>query len=481
VEAAGNIFFDISDVNFSITPAANIPVVTLDSTSLTGENCGVGNGAIDPDETVSVSFALKNIGTLSTTNLVVTLLAGNGVVSPSAAQTYGALAANGPAVSRTFSFTASGSCGGTISPVLQLQDGTNNMGTLSVTFPLGEVTISSTTNSNTTSISIPNSGKANHYPSTITVSGVSGTVTKATVSLLNFSHTYPDDLEILLVGPDSQSTMLMARAGGGTSISGVNLTFDDSASSAVPQSSSISSGTYLPSDYSGGSSLVSPAPAAPYGGPGMSVFNGGNPNGTWSLYILDIANPDRGSVAGGWKLTLSTSVTNCCENVNHAPVLSAISNRTVYAGIPLVFTNSASDADPLDVLSFSFVTSASGAQLNPTNGIFNWTPATNQSGTNHFSIQVTDNGSPNLSDTKNFYVLVALAPSIQNVTENDGQVTLTWNAIANHVYRIQYKNDLNDADWIDLPGDVTADSTTASKTDSSASGAERFYRILVLN
>ena len=74
------------------------------------------NNAIDPNETVTVLFALKNVGAANTTNLVVTLLPTNGVTAPSGPQTYGVLVAGGAAVSQPFTFTALGTCGGTISP-----------------------------------------------------------------------------------------------------------------------------------------------------------------------------------------------------------------------------------------------------------------------------------------------------------------------------------------------------------------------------
>jgi len=60
------------------------PVVVLDSTSLVVEGCTPTNNAIDPGETVTMLFSLKNTGLGNTTNLVVTLLQTNGVVSPSA-------------------------------------------------------------------------------------------------------------------------------------------------------------------------------------------------------------------------------------------------------------------------------------------------------------------------------------------------------------------------------------------------------------
>jgi hypothetical protein len=57
-----------------------------------------------------------------------------------------------------------------------------------------------------------------------------------------------------------------------------------------------------------------PAPAGPYPDPQLlSVFNGLNPNGTWSLYVLDDTGFDVGSLTGGWSLTVTVSQSTCCS------------------------------------------------------------------------------------------------------------------------------------------------------------------------
>jgi hypothetical protein len=59
-----------------------------------------------------------------------------------------------------------------------------------------------------------------------------------------------------------------------------------------------------------------------------------------------------------------------------------------------------------------------------------------------------------------------------------GNVQLTWDSEPGRIYRVQFKNNLDDADWIDLPGDVTAAGPTAAKSDPTLGANEqRFYRI----
>jgi hypothetical protein len=107
--------------------------------SLVSESCSPTNGAIDPRETVSVSFALHNFGGVATTNLVATLLSTGGVAWPGPPRNFG-IVPSGSSVTQTFTFTAMGYCGGTIAPVLQLQDGARNLGSASFSLRLGAPT-----------------------------------------------------------------------------------------------------------------------------------------------------------------------------------------------------------------------------------------------------------------------------------------------------------------------------------------------------
>ena len=128
---------DFALVIYNATEATT-PIISATAFNLTAETCAPTNGAIDPSETVTANLSLQNLGTASTTNLVVTLLATNGVTSPSTAQTYGALATNGAVVTHSFSFTANGTCGGNITPTFHLQDGATDLGNLTQTNTLGQ-------------------------------------------------------------------------------------------------------------------------------------------------------------------------------------------------------------------------------------------------------------------------------------------------------------------------------------------------------
>jgi hypothetical protein len=80
---------------------------------------------------------------------------------------------------------------------------------------------------NPSPINIPFSGTASLYPSIITVSNLSGEITRVTVTLSNASHSFPDDLDILLAGPHGQNVLVMSDAGGSNGLGNVTLTFSD--------------------------------------------------------------------------------------------------------------------------------------------------------------------------------------------------------------------------------------------------------------
>jgi len=175
----------------------------------------------------------------------------------------------------------------------------------------------------TSSIAVPNggdSGQASAYPSTIDISGLQGNITKVTVRVTGISHTFPDDLDFLLQGPQGQSVMLMSDAGspGGSAsypADGVTLTFDQSAARSISDHDPLVSGSYKPTNNAPGTGatqeLSPPAPSAPYGG-SLSNFNGSDPNGTWKLFVLDdntesAPNTNVGKIFGGWGLDISTT------------------------------------------------------------------------------------------------------------------------------------------------------------------------------
>ncbi|HEY6168605.1 MAG TPA: proprotein convertase P-domain-containing protein, partial [Verrucomicrobiae bacterium] len=292
-------------------PAESPAAIVTDVTALISESCVPTNGAIDPGETVTVQFFLKNTGPGNTTNLVATLLPSASITPLSGPQTYGVLLGGGAAVGQSFALRPNGACGSTVPAAFQLQDGAADLGTVSFSLPLGSITAGTNSFTNSSLITINDAAPATPYPSTIAISGFAGNVTKVTASVNGISHTYPADVDILLVSPGGQKVMLMSSAGSGFDIVNVNLTFDDSAAQIIPAGSQISSGTFRPANYSSSAfNLPSNAPAGPYL-TNLSAFNGINPNGTWQLFVNDHAGADFGTI-GNWSLTIAASNVTCC-------------------------------------------------------------------------------------------------------------------------------------------------------------------------
>jgi subtilisin-like proprotein convertase family protein len=161
---------------------------------------------------------------------------------------------------------------------------------------------------NTGKIVIPDLGTvppATPYPSTITFSGLVGTVTSARVDLVDINHPSLNDLDVLLAGPQGQKVLLISDSCAG-SYAHLNLSFSDSAVGALP-ASACTAGTYKPTNYSGcdagGDVLPPSAPGPPYATT-LSAFAGTNPNGTWRLFAADSCATSSGEITGGWLLTL---------------------------------------------------------------------------------------------------------------------------------------------------------------------------------
>lgn len=179
---------------------------------------------------------------------------------------------------------------------------------------------STITFSNTNVIAMPDpateflgSGVATPYPSAIVVSGFTGVLANLTLGFTDLTHSFPHDIDALLVAPTGAALMFMSDAST-VAVSHINLTFSDTAAAFVPNSmvNPIPSGTYRPTDYTQGDPDAFPAPApvtytsaGPTGtGTFLNTFGGINPNGTWSLYIVDDAIGDRGTIAS-WSLTIT--------------------------------------------------------------------------------------------------------------------------------------------------------------------------------
>ena len=182
--------------------------------------------------------------------------------------------------------------------------GTGSSGTGSGQAPAAAVVVAGNTNP----IVINDNAAAALYPSIATISGVTASITRVRVQLTGLTHTFPDDLDIILEGPQGQRAMLMSDAGGGTDVSGINLTFDPTAATVLPDTSppALTTATFRPANYGFDSTVFTDTFPAPFPAlnvlddapADLNVFNLTNPNGQWKLYVVDDAAGDFGSIAG---------------------------------------------------------------------------------------------------------------------------------------------------------------------------------------
>jgi pectate lyase len=188
-------------------------------------------------------------------------------------------------------------------------------------------------------------------------------------------------------------------------------------------------------------------------------------------------------VATGTNLGLAT-VSVVITASNTPPIVDAQPDRTITAGSTLSTTFGATDNDqPPQTLLFSIPNLPAGASFNATNRTLTWRPAMTQSGTNILAIIVTDSGSPSLSATRNYTVIVnrPASPGFQSWGMTNGRFSLVITGVHNPDYRIQASTNLADStNWLTL-FTTNIPLLPVRWTDSNASSfATRFYRVQLL-
>lgn len=192
--------------------------------------------------------------------------------------------------------------------------------------------------SNPSSISIVDAtsagaSAADPYPSEIPVQGLSGTISDINVKLNGYSHGFPDDVAVQVVGPDGTSVLLMSDTGGAlpfgsAPVSNINLTLDDEAGNSLYDNGYLTTSTYKPTegttpvcniwidyrcsewvDYHVPNIWPPDAPDLGTSIRQLSGFDGKDPNGTWKLYVIDDTPLETGQFAQGWSLEISTADT----------------------------------------------------------------------------------------------------------------------------------------------------------------------------
>ena len=195
-------------------------------------------------------------------------------------------------------------------------------------------------------------------------------------------------------------------------------------------------------------------------------------------YPVTVRVTDSGSPALSAFQAIEITVTG---PANTAPTLATLVNRSVVATSNLTFTVTASDADlPAQTLTFSLDTNAPGrTSINPSNGVFSWTPNRGQVGTHAISVLVTDNGSPSLSATQTVSITVnpVGAPSITGPLTDQAafqSAPVTFSVIATGSSALSYRWQFNGHDLVG----ATGSSLTLANPQVADAGA---YTVIVTN
>jgi subtilisin-like proprotein convertase family protein len=169
------------------------------------------------------------------------------------------------------------------------------------------VPASTVTFNGTGPITIPGSGTSTPYPATINVSGLPASgVTVKSITLNGVTHTFPDDVDVLVQSPTAGNVVLMSDAGGTNDANNFNYTFDDAAASLMSDAGLNPSGTYRPTNFITPDTWVAPGPGSVTQATPTLASLTGDMNGVWNLFVVDDLAGDQGSISS-WSITFNVS------------------------------------------------------------------------------------------------------------------------------------------------------------------------------
>jgi pectin methylesterase-like acyl-CoA thioesterase len=166
---------------------------------------------------------------------------------------------------------------------------------------------------------------------------------------------------------------------------------------------------------------------------------------------------------------------------NTAPTLAPVADQTVNVGVTVLITNVASDPDvPFQTLTFSLTSGPGNASLDANSGVFTFRPNVSQAGATYpFTVVVADNGTPSLSATQTFNVIVnpLTQPQVASPAVSGGLFGLTVTGQTGPDYAVLASTNLVNWDKV-FTTNSPAMPFQWSDPNTGAFGM-RFYRIVV--
>ncbi len=208
-------------------------------------------------------------------------------------------------------------------------------------------------------------------PTEVSITGITVTV--------HITHTYVGDLQVWLRSPQGINVTLHNQTGGGDQNLYVTYGVDR-----------------LPD------------------GPGsLSDFYGLGSRGTWTLRVRDNESEDTGTI-DWWQLEIA-------PKSSHPPSITSTAVTTATEGHVYIYSATASDPDPDDVLTWSLDVAPEGMTIDTETGRIEWTPGYDDAGDHPVTVRVTD--STDLADTQSFILTVKDEPVQSKYDVNkDGSV-----------------------------------------------------------
>lgn len=198
---------------------------------------------------------------------------------------------------------------------------------------------------------------------------------------LDISHERKDNLDVFLVAPDGTRVELFTDIGGRYGPGFTGTTLDSEAADSITSGGGNFAATYRPEGD-------------------LSVLNGMDSEGTWSLEITDDRRRDTG-VLNWWSLDISgtPAVPNDPPVINSAPVTTATQDAAY------TYDVDATDPDSGSTLTYSLDTAPSGMTIDSTTGVIAWTAGNGQVGLQSVTVRVADQYGA--FDTQSFDIAVA--------------------------------------------------------------------------
>jgi subtilisin-like proprotein convertase family protein len=148
------------------------------------------------------------------------------------------------------------------------------------------------------------------YPVILEVGGFKrGKIKDVNLILHGYSHLFPGAIGVMLVSPDGRDAVVMNDVGGSADVENITLILDDEAAFDMPVTSQLVNGQFRPTSVSYNVAPDGFPASAPLssGNVALSVFDGGNPNGQWKLFVRDSLG-STGGFSGGFSLEITAKV-----------------------------------------------------------------------------------------------------------------------------------------------------------------------------